>query len=99
MTCGLKPQATEPTQPVSESASPYEPWQQRVIDEKTELCDKISKLAAFLAGEPFLALNEQEQIRLTRQLNVMKDYRTILTERIEAWNPPPTVEASGTVSE
>ena len=59
------------------------PHQQRVIDEKTELDDKISRLSPFLEGETFKTLSEAEQVRLKIQLSIMKVYSNILEERIE----------------
>lgn len=82
MLCG-KPQTV-----VNEVAVSIEPWKQRVLTEKDELNDKIGKLAAFLSSEQFAALPEAEQDRLTRQLDAMTAYRSILTERINAWHSP-----------
>lgn len=69
-------------------SSIFAPWQQRVVIEKEELNEKIKSLAAFIATEPFSDLAPAEQDRLQRQLDVMIQYRSILTERIVAWNPP-----------
>jgi len=84
-----------PLPPIDETPDPYQPWQRRVIDEKDELNVKITKLGGYLAGEQFPTLDQAEQDRLTRQLSVMQEYRSILAARIEAWNPPPTVSEPG----
>ena len=61
------------------------PHQQRVVDEKTDLDDKRSKLAAFMYQELFLSLPKDEQSRLERQFHIMTDYSNVLKERIEAF--------------
>lgn len=92
-----------PVQSTATTANPPEPWQQRVLTEKSELNDKIMKLAAFLVTEGFLKLDLAEQNRLERQQEAMIAYRSILTERIEAWSTPEIavvpVPDTGTVSE
>ncbi len=89
MTCGIKPNQQLSTQ---SELSAYEPWQKRILVEKNELNEKIVKLAGFLSTEQFGSLHEDEQDRLTRQLEAMTSYRSILTERITAWNPPPMIQ-------
>jgi hypothetical protein len=59
--------------------------QQRVVDEKAALDEKIAKLAAFLPGAIYQALDPAEKIRLRAQLQVMREYSDILTERIKAF--------------
>jgi hypothetical protein len=80
---GLKPQVAEVEATSGEAV--LEPWQQRVVTEKAELNEKIGNLAAFLASETFGELDEAERARLTRQLELMTQYRSVLTERIAAW--------------
>lgn len=61
-----------------------EPYQQRVIDEKESLDDKIHKLSVFLGSASEMPpIPDDEQGRLKRQLGVMREYSTILGERIE----------------
>ncbi|AZV01197.1 hypothetical protein vBSdyM006_060 [Shigella phage vB_SdyM_006] len=60
-----------------------QPHQQRVIDEKTELSDKIYKLSSFRTTDMFNSLSEKEQALLTVQLNTMIEYENILEERIQ----------------
>lgn len=65
-----------------------QPYQQRVVQEKQELDDKITNLDKFMLTDIFHNLPAEEQDRLTRQFDVMKDYTAILTERIAAFPPP-----------
>lgn len=63
------------------------PHQQRVVDEKRELDDKLQKLTAFINSEKFSTIvqDEAERGRLVCQEETMKDYSAILAERIEAF--------------
>jgi hypothetical protein len=61
------------------------PYQQRVVDEKTELDDKLSRLKPFLLTEKFSSLPQAERDRMVRQAGAMEDYSTILGERIAAF--------------
>ncbi len=63
-------------------------FQQRVVTEKAELDDKISRLRPFLASETFKALPNDEQERLQTQLALMCSYSDVLGERIAAFTPP-----------
>lgn len=63
-----------------------QPHQQRVVDEKTELDDKRTKLKAFIEGNAiFAGLPEEEKERLVRQHSCMTEYSEILGERIAAF--------------
>jgi|HubBroStandDraft_5_1064220.scaffolds.fasta_scaffold55141_2 hypothetical protein len=62
-----------------------QPYQQRVIDEKAELDEKLTKLTTFLAGSLVATLPAGEQDRLDRQANIMQQYSMILGERIAAF--------------
>lgn len=59
-----------------------QPFQQRVVDEQTELNEKIVKLEAFLEGDFFKKLPKAEQDRLTMQAIHMNDYNDVLRDRI-----------------
>lgn len=63
-----------------------EPHQERVIDEKRELSERIAKLGAFVQGNTFVSIPSEEQKRLNRQLAYMGLYNTVLAERIEAFD-------------
>ena len=62
-----------------------QPHQQRVVTEKDELADKLTKLNAFIGTEIYNSLPSDEKIRLARQACIMKDYLYILNERIAAF--------------
>lgn len=59
-----------------------QPWQQRVIDEKKELDEKLKKLLVFISGEEFRKLPWQEATLLKQQALAMGKYASILEERI-----------------
>ena len=63
-----------------------EPHQQRVLDEKTELDEKINKLVAFMETRVFDGLCQDEQDRMNRQCEAMLDYSRVLGERITAFD-------------
>lgn len=64
----------------------YAPHQQRVIDEKSQLDERLSKLTEFVTGnEMFNSLPLDERARLRRQRRVMREYSEILGERIAAF--------------
>lgn len=64
-------------------ASKLAPHQQRVLDEKMERDQEITRLDTFIReNQVFLTLPADEQSRLRRQLDVMHELSTILGERI-----------------
>jgi hypothetical protein len=62
-----------------------QPHQQRVVTEREELADKLSKLSAFIVGSVFASLPDAEQERLRRQAQIMDAYVNVLDERIAAF--------------
>ena len=68
-----------------EPASALPAHQQRVIDEKRDLDEKLTKLGGFFDTSIFAALDEGEKSRLERQEEVMTKYSLILGERIAAF--------------
>lgn len=60
-------------------------FQQRVIEEKRELDEKIQNIDAFLKTELFLSLPYAERLRINNQAWVMSLYSGILGDRIEAF--------------
>lgn len=58
------------------------PFQQRVIDEKNDLDEKITKLDEFIGTDIFYKLFLSEQDRLLEQLALMQSYSEVLGERI-----------------
>lgn len=62
------------------------PHTQRVLDERTELKDRHSKLSAFILDNPiFLNLPEAEQARLQKQEQLQAQLLGVLDERIAAF--------------
>jgi len=62
-----------------------EAYQQRVVDEKTELDDKLAKLQAFIGGKIYETLPPEERGRLIHQRLCMQGYSQVLGERIAAF--------------
>ena len=57
-------------------------YQERVVDEKSELSEKLEKLEAFIGGTIYNSLPPSEQTILSRQLLIMQLYEQVLSERI-----------------
>lgn len=67
-------------------ASSLPPHQQRVLDEKQDLDLRIARLDEFKRRNPlFASLDPDEQARMNRQLDVMRELSVILGERIAAF--------------
>ena len=64
-----------------------QPYQQRVVEEKADVDEKLAKLRAFTAqaGGVFDSLSTQEKWRLTEQLGYMARYSDVLGRRIAAF--------------
>lgn len=62
-----------------------QPHQERVVTEKKELDEKLSKLTAFYDTPIFASLDQAERDRLHRQGHAMSVYSDILEERISAF--------------
>jgi hypothetical protein len=63
-------------------------FQKRVVEEKTQLDERLEKLKIFLKTPTFKSLTSIERVRLTRQSEVMQEYSTILGQRIEGFEQP-----------
>ena len=61
------------------------PHKLRMLYEQMELSLKTDKLEAFISGNVFPTLPDDEQARLNRQLSAMRDYREVLRERLVAF--------------
>lgn len=59
---------------------------ERMIVEKNELQDKVTKLENFINGEKFKELKGLEQVYLKKQLKFMKGYLSVLRQRINFYN-------------
>lgn len=66
---------------------PMQAFQQRVIDEKNELDERLQKLVAFIAKPAFEDLPPDERQRMIRQRRIMQDYSDVLGERIKCFSP------------
>ena len=66
-------------------ASSLPPHQQRVVEEKRDLDEKLAKLGAFFDTPIFAGLDEGEKGRLELQEEVMTKYSVILGQRISAF--------------
>lgn len=73
-----------PTAPAILSTT-LQPHQMRVVDEKTELDDKLSKLKTFCLTPLFQSLPTEEKQRLTEQEGYMRNYSDVLGRRIAAF--------------
>ena len=69
-----------------------EEYQQRVIEEKADIAEKVCKLERFIDESDDHAISQAEQQRLGIQLNVMRAYGLILQQRIDAFYLPPQVK-------
>jgi len=64
------------------------PYQQRVVDELSELEERLDKLRTFIgigeapASSVFLSLDNNERVRLSIQAHYMCGYRDILRARV-----------------
>lgn len=57
--------------------------EQRVVDEKSELDEKISKLVEFMKTELYLGLHKVDISLLSVQFEYMNDYSRVLGQRID----------------
>lgn len=63
-----------------------ESFVERMIVEKDELQDKVTKLENFVNGEKFRELRRLEQVYLKEQLKFMRGYLSVLRQRINFYN-------------
>ena len=57
-------------------------WQQRVIDEKSALDERLTKLERFMEGEEFEQLSTKDRTLLDHQSYWMAGYSQVLGQRI-----------------
>lgn len=74
-----KPQPQEAEAP----AKTYTGWQQRVIEEKSELDAKITKLREFIGTKEHDKLDATQRTLLMRQMHTMTAYSVVLGQRID----------------
>lgn len=58
-------------------------WQQRVIDEKRELCERLAKLRQFFVTTAFAEMDSESRELMKRQAKIMQNYTNVLNERIK----------------
>jgi hypothetical protein len=75
-------------------ASTVAPHQQRVIDEKRDLDEKLAKLEAVFDTPIFAGLEPAEQQRLHDQAVAMHEYANILADRVDAFAPVAASDAT-----
>ena len=63
-----------------------EAFVERMIVEKDEIQDKVTKLENFVNGEKFRELRGLEQVYLKEQLKFMRGYLSVLRQRINFYN-------------
>ena len=73
------------------------PYQQRVIEERKDLREKIDKLSDFVGNHLDKVRSEAEVSLLHAQLNAMRAYAFILAARMSVWkfqdqHPPEGVD-------
>lgn len=66
-------------------AKGLQPHEVRVVEERTELVDKISKLHKFMSSPVYETLPERTQELLLQQEKSMKEYSDILLKRINGF--------------
>ena len=67
------------------SGKELQPHELRVLDEQSELCEKISKLADFLSKPQPSFIDDEQWFFFNLQLNSMSMYSNILSQRIKAF--------------
>ena len=71
-----------------ENENTLKPHEQRVIEEKRDLSEKIVKLNSFTDGENFGGLPRSQRESLRKQLDIMRQYEQVLHERICLFSTP-----------
>ena len=57
-------------------------WKDRLIQERTELRDRLNALGNFIASTGFNPLNQENRFLLCQQELAMRQYEAILTRRL-----------------
>ena len=58
-------------------------FKSRLLEERDQLQEKVTKLDAFMDTETFETISKRQQMLLSDQLSYMEDYLYILNARIE----------------
>jgi hypothetical protein len=76
--------------PIKPTQQPMEAYQQRVINEKRELDERLARLHKFITEpSPYDTLPARQQTLLIFQSQTMATYSRILGERIKLWHIVP----------
>lgn len=67
---------------IPESKKNLQAHEQRVVGERTELIEKITKLHVFFRNPIFESLEQEDQDLLEKQVQLMMDYSDVLLKRI-----------------
>lgn len=70
------------------------PWLERVVQERMEVAERLSKLLAFIASPALNTLRLPQQVLLREQASVMFRYAEILELRIQDARSVIDLEAS-----
>ena len=70
-------------------------YQQRVVNEKQELDEKLNKLRSFIKTDVCMALPFEDRSLLAQQERVMTEYSRILAERIARFSLEPVAPSAG----
>lgn len=62
-----------------------QPYQNRVIDERQQLRERLDKIENFLAGDLFRSLSHEEGVLLWAQRGAMAQYLAVLDRRVALW--------------
>lgn len=62
-----------------------QPHEKRVLDEHSELCEKIGKLADFLSKPQPPFIDDDQWFLMNAQLSAMSLYSSILTQRTKSF--------------
>lgn len=62
-----------------------QPHQQRVVDERHELNERLNKLLAFTSTVAFAKLPQAERELMTEQAHYMQAYSNVLAQRLHLW--------------
>lgn len=68
----------------------YADWQQRVLEELTQLRDRADKLEKFITSSNIETIERSESALLFAQFYAMRAYQAILTNRVELWKEAST---------
>ena len=66
-----------------------EPHQQRVLEERQQLRERLDRLENFLASDLFRSLSHEDGVLLWAQRGAMAQYLAILDRRVALWKVTP----------